>query len=166
MKLDIKALLVFAVLAGALGFFLFSPNGAQSAPELKAQTIDGRPIDTADLKGTPYMVVFWATDCPGCVKEIPHLVELYDEMNTKGLEIIGVAMPHDNVSAIKTMRQQRDMRWDLVFDETGTISKEFGGVKVTPTSFLVGPDGRIALQKMGELDMPALRQRILDMLKS
>ncbi|HPE60732.1 MAG TPA: TlpA disulfide reductase family protein [Thiolinea sp.] len=165
MKLDIKALLVLAVLAGVLGFFLFSPAGSQSAPELKAQTIDGRPIDTAEIKGKPYMVVFWATDCPGCVKEIPHLVELYDEMNPKGLEIIGVAMPHDEVSAIKTMRSQRDMRWDLVFDETGAISKEFGGVKVTPTSFLIGPDGRIALQKMGELDMADLKKRILGMLE-
>ncbi len=166
MKLDMKGLLVLALIAGALVFFWLAPNdGLQAAPHLKTTTIDGESIDSADLKGKPYMVVFWATDCPGCVREIPHLNALYNDLNADGFRVIGVAMPHDELPLIQTMRQEKNMNYDIVFDEDGLLAKAYGGVKVTPTSFLVSPEGKISLHKMGMLEMDAMRQTIENMLK-
>lgn len=166
MKLDIKGLLVLALIAGVLAFFWLAPNdGLQAAPKLQATTIDGEKIDSGDLKGKPYMVVFWATDCPGCVREIPHLNELYSDLNKDGFRVIGIAMPHDELPLIRTMRQEKNMNYDIVFDEDGMLAKAYGGVKVTPTSFLVSPKGKITLHKMGMLEMDAMRQTIEGMLK-
>ena len=57
------------------------------------------------------------------------------------------------------------MNYDIVFDEDGMLAKAYGGVKVTPTSFLVSPKGKITLHKMGMLEMDAMRQTIEGMLK-
>lgn len=166
MKLDIKGLLVLALIAGALTFFWLAPNdGLQAAPELEVTTIDGEKINSAELKGKPYMVVFWATDCPGCVREIPHLNGLYNALNKEGFRIIAVAMPHDELPLIRTMREEKGMTYDIVFDEDGTIAKAFGGVKVTPTNVLISPQGKIALQKMGEFQPDDIRKLIDDMIK-
>ena len=165
MKLDIKGILLLAAIAVALAFFWLAPSdGLQAAPKAKMTTIDGEPIDLTELRGKPYMVVFWATDCPGCVKEIPHLRSLYNDLGKQGFRIIAVAMPHDEIPLIKTMREEKAMNYDIVFDEDGTLAKAFGGVKVTPTSFLISPEGKIALQKMGELDMDQVTQMLRDML--
>ncbi|MEZ5537451.1 MAG: TlpA disulfide reductase family protein [Thiolinea sp.] len=166
MKLDIKALLGLAVVAGALTFFFLSPNdGLQAAPTPVMTTIDGQQIDPEKLEGKPYMVVFWATDCPGCVKEIPHLNELYTDLGKDGFEVIAIAMPHDQIPHIKTMRETKGMNYKIVFDETGELAKTYGGVKLTPTNLLISPDGKIALRKVGTFDPENIRQLVSNMLK-
>ncbi len=166
MKLDIKALLALAVIAGIIGFFLLSSgSNLQAAPNLKITTIDGVPIELEKLKGKPYLLVFWATDCPGCVKEIPHLSDLYKEMGNEGFRIVAVAMPHDEIPLIRTMREQKGMIYDIAYDQDGSIGKAFGDIRLTPTNFLIAPDGTIALQKMGEFDVDEMRARIRSMLK-
>ncbi len=166
MKLDIKALSGLAIIAGVLAFFFLAPDdGLQAAPQPLMTTIDGQQIDPGTLKGKPYMVVFWATDCPGCVKEIPHLNELYSEFSTAGFEVIAIAMPHDQIEHIQTMRQQKGMNYNIVFDKNGELAETYGGIKLTPTNLLISPDGKIALRKMGNFDIAHLRQTIADMLK-
>lgn len=166
MKLDIKALLAMAVLAGVLAFFFLAPSdGLQAAPTPAMTTVDGQALDPDKLSGKPYMVVFWATDCPGCVKEIPHLNELYTEFGKDGFEVIAIAMPHDQVDHINTMRAQKGMNYKIVFDEDGTLAKAYGGVSLTPTNLLISPDGKVALHKVGTFDPAGMRQLISDMLK-
>jgi len=167
MKIDIKGVLLLAFIVGALAFFWLAPgDGLQAAPNIKMTTIDGGKIDSKALRGKPYMVVFWATDCPGCVREIPHLNTLYSGFSKQGFRVVAIAMPHDELSLIRTMREQKAMNYEIVFDEDGTLAKAFGGVKVTPTSFLISPEGKIVLQKMGEFDVDTVHQMISDMLKS
>jgi peroxiredoxin len=166
MKLDIKALLGLAVIAGALAFFFLMPNdGLQAAPTPQMTTIDGQQINPEKLADKPYMVVFWATDCPGCVKEIPHLNELYTEFGKDGFEVIAIAMPHDQVQHIQAMREQKGMNYKIVFDESGELAKTYGGVKLTPTNLLISPDGKVALRKVGTFDAENIRRMVAEMLK-
>lgn len=166
MKLDIKALLALAVLAGVVTFFFLAPtDGLQAAPTQKMTTIDGKVIDPDKLSGKPYMVVFWATDCPGCIKEIPHINELYTDFGKEGFEVVAIAMPHDEISQIKTMRSQRGMNYNIVFDEDGTLAKAYGGITLTPTNMIISPEGKVALNKVGTFDLANIRQLISNMLK-
>lgn len=108
MKLDIKALLILAVIIGAAALFWLMPSkGLQAAPNAELTTIDGNKIATEQLKGKPYLAVFWATSCSGCVKEIPQLVELQKEFGKDGFKILAIAMEYDELPLIKTMREQK-----------------------------------------------------------
>lgn len=166
MKLDLKGIAILAFIAGIIAFFLLAPaGGIKAAPAITLQTIDGQTIELEKLKGKPYLMVFWATDCPGCVGEIPHLVELNQKLQGTGFRTIAVALPHDEESAIKAMRQQKGMQYDLVYDKTGEWGQAFGGIKVTPTSFLVNPEGKITRMQLGSFDFDQLEQQIRSMLK-
>lgn len=162
MKIDIKALVALGVVVAAVAFFFFMPNsgGLQAAPNATITTIDGDEIQLANLKGKPYLVVFWATDCPGCVQEIPDLVKFKQNPANAAVPIIAIAMPHDNVDAIRTMREQKQMNYTVAFDKDGSLTKAFGGVKVTPTNFLVNGNGDIVLTKMGNVDINDLQKRV------
>ena len=129
-------------------------------------TIKGEEIQLASLQGKPVLVTFWATTCPGCIKEMPHLIELYDELASQGLEIIGIAMDYDPPSQVLAMSKARNIPYPIVLDIHADAARAFGNVRLTPTSFLIAPDGRIVYQKIGTINMARLRENILGMLGS
>ena len=51
---------------------------------------DGRRVRLEDLRGQVVVLDFWATYCPPCREEIPHLVKLQKEHGSKGLKVIGL----------------------------------------------------------------------------
>ena len=46
-------------------------------PDLSFVDIDNQQHSLAQYQGKPILMIFWATDCPGCIKEIPELIELH-----------------------------------------------------------------------------------------
>lgn len=160
------AIAAFAgLLLGLLAFLWFSPGGLRSAPGLTLTTLDGHALPLAERQGRPLLVTFWATSCPGCVKEIPHLADLYRELAPQGLELVGVAMEYDPPDQVRAMVAEKAIPYPIVLDTEGRVAEAFGGVRLTPTHFLIDPEGRIVQQKLGELEMGPLRERLVAMLK-
>jgi thiol-disulfide isomerase/thioredoxin len=160
-------ILVF-ILASLLGtaYVWLSPAGLQPAPVVGMDILTtGQRIELAKLRGRPVLVVFWATSCPGCIKEMPHLIELYKELNPKGLEIVGIAMNYDRPDQVLEMQKSKQIPYPIVWDGKSELSTAFGKVQLTPTSFLINPDGQIVSQTIGELDMSLLHARVLTMLR-
>ena len=144
----------------------FMPAGLSQAPAVTFKTLDGRSLSLDDLRGRPVLVNFWATTCPGCIKEMPHLVELYEKLHPQGLEIIGVAMSYDPPNQVVALQERRGLPYPLTLDLDAKIAKAFGDVSLTPTTFLIAPDGRIVFQKIGEIDMPKLEATIRDLTRT
>lgn len=160
---ELTTALFILLLLGAAAFLWLSPSGFQQAPAVTLTTLEGKALPLASLQGRPVLVTFWATTCPGCVKEMPHLAELYRELGPQGLEIVGVAMAYDPPAQVQEMVRQKQPPYTIALDD-GSAARAFGDVKLTPTSFLIDPQGRIVQQKLGEMDMVQLRARIQSML--
>jgi peroxiredoxin len=165
-KLNKETLIASVALVVVLAFaaIWFMPAGLRQAPPLVGQTLDGHTLTLEQFRGKPVLVTFWATTCPSCIEEMPHLIELYRELNPKGLEIIGVAMSYDPPEQVRAMAQQRQIPYPIVLDSKEHIAREFDNVRLTPTTVLISPDGRILQYQLGLLDMPKLRKTIEAML--
>lgn len=158
---DILAGAIAAVLLGALAFVWFAPGaGAQRAPDVEMVTLDGEELRLSELRGRPVLLTFWATTCPGCLAEMPHLIELHHELAAQGLAIIGVAMSYDPPEQVANLVERRQVPYHIALDSDGEVAKAFGDVRLTPTTFLISPEGRIVRQKIGEMDMHEVRPRI------
>ena len=167
MKLKGTLIALFAVaLPGALGYLWFAPGGLKTIPDISLMTIDGEQLQLANLQGRPLLVTFWATTCTVCIREMPHLIELYEELSPRGLEIIGIAMDYDPPNRVLAMRNARNIPYPVALDIHAEAARAFGNVRLTPTSFLIAPDGRIVYRKLGEMNMAKLRQDILGMLET
>lgn len=163
-KIAITAL-AFIALAAFAALWL-TPDGLQPAPEVRFSLIDGGELPLTDLKGKPVLVTFWATSCPSCIKEMPHLVDLHNKLAGTGFTLIGVAMSYDDPKLVEEMRKTRGLPYQIAYDADGSIAERFGGVMLTPTSVLISPAGRIAYRKLGEMDMTQVERLIRDMLPS
>jgi len=141
------------------------PHPLAAASELTLTTIIGQQIDLKALRGKPVIVTFWATDCPSCIKEIPHLLELYQAYHARGLELLAIAMYYDPPSHVLAMSEAQQLPYPVVLDLKADYARAFGQVALTPTTFLIAPDGRIALQYTGLFDDQAMRNAIDTFLK-
>ena len=161
MKIKETLAVVFILAIAGLAFWLWtSPSGLKWAPEVTFSTLEGEKINMQELRGRPVLVTFWATTCPGCLKEMPHLVELYEEYGNGGFELIGVAMSYDPPNRVLELAAERQLPYPIALDLDGGLAYAFGNVMLTPTSFLVAPDGKIIKHKIGEMDIVELRRQI------
>ena len=162
---DLLVGLFALLLLGTLAYVWLSPQGLKQAPELSVRTLEGESLELGSLRGKPVLVTFWATSCTGCVKEIPHLIELHQEFAPQGLQLLAIAMSYDPPNHVIAMRDARQLPYAIALDIDGSAARAFGDVRLTPTSFLIAPDGRIVREKVGELDMSEVRARLREMLK-
>ena len=154
---------VVALAVAALA--IVAPWEGQSRPDATLQTLEGEEVTLESLRGKPVLVTFWATDCPTCIEEIPHLQALHDDMADQGVTVVGVAMHYDDRELIESIVEARGMSYLIAHDTDEHISRAFGQVRVTPTSFLVDPRGRIVWQRLGVLDMDRVQNQIDRMLE-
>lgn len=172
MPLSMKNKIMAAIVASLLlllAFIWFSPAGIKQMPDITLTAIDGRKISLREFRGKPLLVTFWATTCPGCIREMPLLVDLHNALGPAGLIIIGIAMYYDPPNQVIKLVKRKQLPYIITFDMDQKAANAFGEVRLTPTNFLIAPDGSIVQQKIGEYNesgMAALKQQIQSMLKS
>ena len=167
MKLKLKHVsigLVVLMLLLSIGYHWFVPKKLQTAPEVNFSIVDGRSLSLEQLRGRPVLVAFWATTCESCIKEMPHLIELYHDLSPRGLEIIGVAMAYDPPNQVMEMRQRKQIPYPVALDIQGKVASAFGDVRLTPTTFLIDSQGQVVIQKTGMLNMTRIRHELQSML--
>ncbi len=155
-----KSLLVALLVLAILGALAYALTQKPQAPAATFTTLDGKQLSLEQLRGKVVLVNFWATSCPGCVKEMPDMIEAYRDYKDKGFEIVAVAMSYDPPNYVANFVQTRQLPFPVSLDVTGEHARAFGDVQLTPTSFLIGKDGSVLDQKLGELDFDKLRAQL------
>lgn len=55
------------------------------APDFQLKTLDGADVKLSDLQGKKVILNFWATWCPPCKAEIPHMQDFYVSRDRKSV---------------------------------------------------------------------------------
>lgn len=161
---SVRRFLIPAVLIALLAFWLLSINSKDQAPEMTMTTIAGQQIKLSELQGKVVLVNFWATDCPGCIKEMPDLIKTYNDYRNKGFELVAVAMSYDPPNHVLNYTEKNALPFPVVHDSYGEIATSFNDVRVTPTAFILDKEGKVIRRIIGELDFAALHQLLNDQL--
>jgi peroxiredoxin len=144
----VKVIVAFAFVAiGAFAAFLATPQ--RTAPEARFATLGGESFTTSELRGKVAVVNFWATWCPDCVKEMPRMAEAHRKYSARGYEMIAVAV-RDHPNRVADFAQKRALPFKVALDDTGAISRQFGNIRITPTTFLIDKKGRVLRRYVGE----------------
>ena len=156
---------VLLMLVAGTGWHLLGHPGLHKVPDIRVTTVEGKHIRLSSLQGRPVLVNFWSTTCVACLREMPQLTRLYREFAPRGLEVIGIAMAYDPPNRVLDLRRARNIAYPLALDIRSDAARAFGDVRLTPTTFLIAPDGHISLRSSGELDMQKVRRLITGMLE-
>lgn len=92
------------------------------------------------------------------------MVELYKDFSPRGFDIVAIAMQYDPPEQVREMATRRQLPYKVALDSDGGAAKAFGDVQLTPTHFLIDPEGRIVQHKLGDFDPTQMRERIRGLL--
>jgi peroxiredoxin len=159
------SLAAVAVVLG-VGASAYWSSGASAAPQSTFVLLDGSTKNTADFKGNVTLVNFWATSCTTCVAEMPQLIATHEKFKAQGFETVAVAMSYDPPAYVVNFAQTRKLPFKVAIDNTGSVAKAWGEVKLTPTAFLVNKQGEIVKRYVGEPDFAALHKLVESLLKA
>ena len=121
-----------------------------ATPPLALKTLAGAPFVLADQRGRTVLVNFWATWCAPCVAEMPALQRLADRLASRGVVVVAVNY-QENAARIAPFVERLGLTLPVVRDHDGAARAAWG-VNVFPSTFVVGPDQRIAWVARGEVD--------------
>ncbi len=120
-------------------------NG-QSADDFTVNAIDGQTHNLSDYRGKNLLVVFWATWCPACKAEIPHLIELRKMYSEDELGILAIS--NESADDLKSFASDNGINY-TVARLSSALSEPFSKVTSIPTTFFIGKDGTIKLTALG-----------------
>lgn len=108
--------------------------------------LDGSQYDIANDKGKVVVIDFWATWCPPCRAMTPSMLQLYQDLNAKGVEIVGFSLDRAR-KPLEDYLAQNGIKWTQIYLEKAVdrskVTQDWA-VSGIPTLFVVGKDGNLA----------------------
>jgi peroxiredoxin len=137
-------------------------NIGSLAPQFSAPNPEGKTVSLKESLGKVTIVDFWASWCKPCRAENPNVVALYNELHSKGLNIIGVALD-DNATKWKDAIAKDKLTWTQVSNLRfwqEPIAKQYN-VQSIPATFILDASGKIVAK---DLHGAELKAKIMELL--
>ncbi|MCB1757512.1 MAG: TlpA family protein disulfide reductase [Gammaproteobacteria bacterium] len=117
------------------------------APTLDIPDLQKNIWKTADLKGQPAIVNFWATWCPPCREEMPSMEKAWEKIKDEGIQMLAVSYGED-ADRVEAFQMDYPMSFPVLLDTSGEVGRNWP-VKGLPTTFVIDSEGNIVYQALG-----------------
>ncbi|MDN9380464.1 redoxin family protein, partial [Clostridioides difficile] len=117
----------------------------------------GKTHKLSDYEGKVVFLNFWATWCPPCKEEMPHIEQLYKDYNKNNddVVILGVASPNlgreGSREHVVNFLKDQGYTFPVVLDEDGALAYQYG-INAFPTTFIIDKEGYVTQYIPGAMD--------------
>jgi peroxiredoxin len=126
----------------------------KQAPDFTMTDINGKEHKLSDYKGKEVILVFWATWCPPCRIEIPHLIELRNLYGQDKLAILAISNEPEDL--VKNFAKSNNLNYTVLLS-ISALSAPYSYVNSIPSSFFIDSEGKIKFGTVGTLDLEAMK---------
>lgn len=145
---------VLVVLALAAGW-----AAAETRVELRLPDLDGRMHDIAQHRGKWVVINYWATWCPPCIHEIPELAAFHSRHADDDAVVVGVNIESLDDATLRDFVEELGVNYPILREDPERVSP-LGRLFGLPTSYIVGPDGRLVTRHNGPVTAAQLEALI------
>ncbi|RUS45697.1 redoxin domain-containing protein [Cohnella sp. AR92] len=136
----------------------------QLAPDFQLSDRAGNPVRLSDFRGRTVFVNFWATWCPPCKAEMPHMQRVYEEYKEQDVVILSVNLTttEKKAAAVDHFVSEYGLTFPVVLDADGTV-KQLYQVTAYPTTYVLDKQGIIRNKFTGAINDETMKQVIRNM---
>lgn len=165
----IFSLVLITLIISTLPVFSQSLKVGSNAPDFSLQLQqDGKASDKTvtlnSYKGKVLFLHFWATWCPPCKVELPHMESFAKKLANQGdkakMEFLAVCIS-DSQKALSSFMQKNGYTFPSALDEPGLVAMKYG-IQGVPTSILISPEGKILKIQVGMMNQKQLENFVAD----
>lgn len=132
------------------------------APDFELTTLEGKPVKLSDFKGKKVILNFWATWCPPCKAEMPHMQNFYEEQkNDNGdVEILAVNLSDSekNNQVVKQFVKEYELTFPILLDTEG-VGDDYQAFTI-PTSYVIDSNGIIKHKIVGPMSKEMMEKMV------
>jgi thiol-disulfide isomerase/thioredoxin len=128
-----------------------------ATPPLELADASGARHRLSDYRGKVVLLNFWATWCEPCKAELPSIERLRVALARKPFVVLAVQMGGSARTA-KDTAAELGLHFPMLLDRDSSATAAWK-VNLLPTTFLIGPDGAVVLDHVGEVDWSSARWR-------
>ncbi len=127
----------------------------QDAPDFSFTTIEGKTYKLSELRGKTVLVVFFATWCAPCMKELPLIEkEIWNEYKSRdNFTMIALGREH-SMDEIKKFNEKKGFTFPLGPDPERKIYSKYFSYYI-PRNVVISKEGKIIFQKQGYREVDA-----------
>lgn len=146
----------------ALGEKLFMATPGGLARNFSFPDKDGKMVSLSDLKGKVVVVDMWATWCSPCLKEIPFMKTLEEELNGKDIAFVSISTDQEKDKG-KWLKMINDMKLGGIqlFGGAGNELMDFYKIKTIPRFMVFDREGKIVNTEAPRPSQPELKALLL-----
>ena len=134
------------------GFALPARAGEKGlkATDFSLKDLNGDLVQLSELYGKgPIVLDFWATWCKPCVKELPHMNQIYLDYRDRGVEVLAISEDSPwSVSKVKSFIAGNRYEFRVLLDTNGDVLRKYG-LLGTPYTFVISAEGDILYKHFG-----------------
>jgi peroxiredoxin len=117
-------------------------------PDFAFKTIDGESYTMSELKGKTVLLVFFATWCAPCMKELPQIEsKIWQKYKSDDFMVVALGREH-SMEEMTTFNTKKGFTFKLGPDPERKIYSQFFK-KYIPRNVLINKEGKIIYQKQG-----------------
>ncbi|WP_326651789.1 MULTISPECIES: TlpA disulfide reductase family protein [unclassified Streptomyces] len=147
------------------GISTVAKGSRTSTKELTGETLEGKPLDVADLKGKVVVMNVWGSWCPPCRAEAPHFAKVAKETKAKGVEFVGINTRDANKGPALAFEKDFEVGYPSLYDPVGKLivngfPKGSLNPQAIPSTIVLDREGKIAARSLQALDATQLHKII------
>lgn len=126
--------------------------------ELAWKIFDGETEKIGDFKGKVIVLDFWATYCPPCIEEIPHLRELQAKYGDRGFQVIGLHVGgEEDRPKVPAFKERLSIDYPLGTPDDQLVYQLLGDDSRIPQTLVFDREGKL-VKKLVSYDEEIKRQ--------
>ncbi|MCW8384483.1 TlpA family protein disulfide reductase [Streptomyces justiciae] len=155
---------------GKDGIATVAKAGRKPAGQIKGDTLQGKPLDVAGLKGKVVVINAWGSWCSPCREEAPYLNKVAKEMKRKGVEFVGINTRDGEKTQAIAFEKEFGTSYPSLYDPTGKLllsgfPKGTVNLQGLPATVVLDRNGKIAARVFGAISDDTLHKMIDPLVK-